>query len=155
MRFLCLFLPLVLCGCVTWAQMDAGLQRLHGRPLSAAIDRLGYPSGERDVAGMKLVTWSTRNSGTMYLPQTATGQATAYNPYTGYTTYTTTTSYLAPMAYNYQCEITMHVNEGGIIVGTQYQGNMGGCSSYIKALDRPDSTSYVGVPMPAEFKSAQ
>ena len=151
-RMLAISCAILLSGCTTWEQLDAGLSQLHGQHLSAAIARFGYPTSEHKIAGSRLLTWSSQNSGVTYLPQTSYGQASAYNPYTGFTTYQTTNTYMAPMPYNYQCQITLRVGDDDTILGSQYQGNLGGCTPYIQALERRPATSEVRVQMPPEFK---
>lgn len=51
-----------LSGCVTFGQMNDGLAALKGQPLSAAIAKIGLPSSEASVAGMKLVKWKAANT---------------------------------------------------------------------------------------------
>ena len=55
-------LILSLAGCVTFGQMNDGLAALKGQPLSAAITKIGLPSSESTVAGMRLVKWKAANT---------------------------------------------------------------------------------------------
>lgn len=128
-------LSALLAGCATWGDMDKGLSALHGSNLAAAVSVLGYPSSESRVAGMRQVIWSSSNSGVMYVPQSSTTTGSAFGT-GGFANYTATTSYMAPMAYNYACTIILRVSDQDVILGHQYQGNMGGCEPYIKALKR-------------------
>lgn len=125
----------LLAGCATWGDMDKGLTALHGSNLATAVSVLGYPSNESRVAGMRQVIWSSSNSGVMYVPQSSTTTGSAYGT-GGFANYTATTSYMAPMAYNYACTIILRVSDQDVILGHQYQGNMGGCGPYINALKR-------------------
>lgn len=122
-----------LAGCTTWGQMDDGLTSLQGQPLDTAVRILGYPSGEQTIAGRRLVVWSSQSTGMMYMPQTATTYGTAYTA-GGYANYNQTTNYATMVPLNNQCKITMEVDGSDIITGYNYDGNMGGCSRYIRAL---------------------
>nr|WP_198982706.1 hypothetical protein [Herbaspirillum sp. ASV7] len=53
---------LSLAGCVTFGQMHDGLTALKGQPLSAAIAKIGLPSSESTVAGMRVVKWKAANT---------------------------------------------------------------------------------------------
>jgi len=143
-------LCLVVAGCATWGQMDRGLNALHGKPLSAAFGALGYPTAENRIAGLRQVIWSSSDSGVLYLPQSSTTYGTLSGP-GGYANYSATTNYVAPMAYNHTCTITLGVSDQNIILGHQYKGNLGGCSPYIKALKKAmknQSPSSVPAPVP-------
>jgi hypothetical protein len=48
----------LLAGCAS-EMMKSGTDRLIGQPLSAAIERLGFPTEERTIAGMKVYVWTT------------------------------------------------------------------------------------------------
>jgi hypothetical protein len=123
-------------GCTTWGQMQKGLQTLNGQPLDAAVRTLGYPNSETNIAGMHLVAWSSNSSGTVFLPQTSNTYGTAYASNGNFATYSGTTSYVVPMQLNYSCTITMQVSPDGVIQGSRYSGNMGGCHPYIQALNQ-------------------
>lgn len=123
----------VLTGCVTFGQMDEGLRNLQGQPLSVAVAKIGYPSSERQVAGMRLVEWGRSSTaiGSMPVTSTTTGYAQAGSQIG---TYGATTTSSAPMLLNFQCHITLEVDAKNIIQGGQYDGNLGGCEPYILAL---------------------
>ncbi|MDR8077848.1 hypothetical protein KPA96_19525 [Burkholderia cenocepacia] len=115
--------------------MEKGLDALRNQPVSTAVQVLGYPAGEREVAGLKIVHWGRQQSGLM--PMTSFGQNSAFGtvgatPF-GYTGSSTSTQYV-PMHFN--CDIDLSIGPGGFIQGYQYAGNIGGCSPYIKALNR-------------------
>lgn len=124
-------------GCATWSDLDQGLRSLHGQPLSVAISKIGYPTDERQIAGMRLVSWSSSKSGIRYVQQSSTTYGTAYSKSEGKTKYSTTTNYMVPQAYRKSCEITLQVSERNIIQASQYQGDIGGCWNYITALKQP------------------
>lgn len=116
-------------GCSTFQDIEAGLAELKGKHISTAINRLGYPSNEQRIAGNKVYTWSTQNSGSYTMPQTNYGTGyvgtTPYN-YT-YTTYNT-------QNYNHFCTIKVIANDSDVILGSEYEGNIGGCGNYASRL---------------------
>lgn len=124
-----------LTGCVTFGQMNQGLSLLVGQPLDTAVDVLGYPSGERTIAGRHLVQWGRSSQGFMPVTNTAQsfGTVAANGRWGTYSGTTTSTSYV-PISYN--CSITVQVDMTDRISGYQYNGNLGGCEPYIKRLNR-------------------
>lgn len=122
---------LTLSGCATFGQMEDGLNGLVGQPLDAAVARIGFPSSERNVAGMRIVEWGRSNSAMIAMPTTATT--------TGYTSsgpFSATTNSTTPVLLNYRCHIALQVDANNIITRYQYEGNLGGCAPYIRALKR-------------------
>lgn len=124
-----------LAGCATWGQMKTGLDSLLDQPLSVAIDRIGYPTGEQTIAGRKLYRWGSSQQSAMYMPTSTTttgsvGTGMTYRPFSA-TTYGGT---YVPV--NYNCEIILEVDSNDIIKRYQYNGNLGGCGPYIKALKK-------------------
>jgi hypothetical protein len=130
-----------LTGCVTFGQMDKGLASLVGEPLDTAVNVLGYPSGERTIAGRHLVQWGRSSQGFMPVVNTAQsfGTVTANGGWGTYSGTTTSTSYV-PISYN--CSITVQVDTADRISGYQYNGNLGGCGAYIKRLNRYRKTHH-------------
>lgn len=120
-------------GCATWGQFDKGLDNLVGSPISAAIDRIGYPNTEQTIAGTKVYRWGRSSQGAIYTPTTSTTYGTVSTA-RGFGTYSATTNggYMTPV--NYNCNLTLVVDENEIIRRYQYEGNLGGCQAYIKAL---------------------
>ena len=57
MRKLIICLGLAAAGCTTTAGMDLKLDGLVNRPVQAAIDRLGPPTGESDIPGGHSYFW--------------------------------------------------------------------------------------------------
>lgn len=55
-------LSMLLAGCATFGQMKDGLDALKGKPISAAVAKLGLPTSESTVAGMHLVKWKAANT---------------------------------------------------------------------------------------------
>lgn len=124
-----------LTGCVTFGQMNQGLDALVGQPLDTAVNVLGYPSGERTIAGRHLVQWGRSAQGFMPVVNTAQtfGTVAANRGWGSYSGTTTSTSYV-PVSYN--CSITLQVDMTDRVSGYQYNGNIGGCGAYIKRLNR-------------------
>lgn len=131
----CAASALLLTGCVTWGQFDQGLDSLVGRPLDDAINVLGMPTEERTVAGRRYIQWGSSSSG--FIP--VTSPSTTYGTVnTGRTfgTYSATTYSAAYVPVEYSCSITLQIGADERIQKTQYEGNLGGCESYIQALNR-------------------
>lgn len=126
---------LTLAGCVSFGQMEKGLDALRNHPVSTAVQVLGYPAGEREAAGLKIVHWGRQQTGLM--PLTSYGQNSGFGT-VGTTPFsyagTSTSTQYVPMHFN--CDIDLSIGPGGYIHGYQYSGNLGGCSAYIKALNR-------------------
>lgn len=120
-------------GCATWGQFDEGLNALMNKPLSTAIEKLGYPSGERTIAGRRLVEWGRSQNTAMYMPTTTTTYGTV-NTNRGFGTYSGTTTGGTFIPMNYNCTVILEVDQNDIVRRYQYEGNLGGCASYIDAL---------------------
>lgn len=132
--FAVLAMPFALSGCMTWGSFNERLTNLGGNSIDVAIDRLGYPSDERTIAGRHLFTWSTSSSGVVFMPQTSYSTATAYNRF-GTTTATGTTTSYAPMPVSYGCQVILEVDGNNRITRYQYSGNIGGCQGYWRRLE--------------------
>ncbi|MCY0855751.1 hypothetical protein [Cupriavidus sp. D39] len=141
--------PLLLTACVTFGQMDDGLRKLSGRSIDDAISVLGYPDGERDIAGRHLYVWGNSSTSTVLMPQSQTtyGNVTSNR---GYANYSSTSYSSVPVAINQRCEIILEVDYAKRITKWQYQGNLGGCRPYIQRLNElpeaPVSTFQSGKP---------
>jgi hypothetical protein len=92
--------PLLLAACVTPGQFREGIDSLNGKPVSVAVDKLGLPTSEQTVAGMRLVKWSVVSGS------------------------------------EYQCTVTLQIDDQNIIRRGSGDGNLGGCENYIRALKR-------------------
>lgn len=126
-------LPVALAGCMTWSGFNEQLGGLVGEPLDLVIQRLGYPNGERQIAGHHVYIWSSNSTGIISMPQTTYGTATAFNRFGTTTAYGSSTSYV-PMTVGYNCEILLEVDMSNRIRSYQYNGNIGGCSPYWRRL---------------------
>lgn len=130
-----LTLPALLSGCMTWSAFGDSLQNLVGDPIDTAINKIGYPNAERTIAGHHIYTWASNATGVLTVPQTSFGTATAYGPAGSATAYGTSTTFAAmPVAYH--CEIDLEVDMENRIQAYQFNGNVGGCMRYYRALKK-------------------
>ncbi|MGC1497815.1 MAG: hypothetical protein WA790_18570 [Sulfitobacter sp.] len=136
---------LLLSACTTFEDIDQGLSLLEGRPIDDLIGILGFPDGEQNIAGRKLVVWSSSQNVTTVTPVTnySSGTANAYG--TGgyaYGTYSGTTTSYVPSTVNYNCTIKVQIDRANRIVGHDFEGNIGGCERYAQAIRNalPSST---------------
>lgn len=130
----------ILSGCATFGQMEDGLHGLIGQDVSAAVNVLGFPSSEREIAGMKLVEWGRSNSAAIMMPTTSTTTGYAQSGVRTATFSSATTS-AVPMNLNFQCHIALQVDSNNVIRRYQYEGNLGGCAPYIRALKQSADNS--------------
>ncbi|WP_336983928.1 hypothetical protein [Cedecea sp. HN178] len=130
MKKIFLLSALTLTGCVTFAQMDEGLNSLKGKDKKVAFEVLGYPSQEQTFDDVKVYTWvnSVNDIAPLSSPQLTTG--TVGNSFFNATT--TKTDYV-PITYN--CKIQIATNTDGVIKSYDFDGNMGGCETYIHRLN--------------------
>lgn len=127
-KILTITLIAILPSCVM-SNIDEGLTALTGKPISTAVQVLGYPDQERRFQNDKIYIWSTSFQGTYTTPETAT--TTGYiggTPVYGTTTYNTT------QTANYSCLIKIITGTNGLIKNWEYNGNPGGCGSYASRL---------------------
>ncbi|MBS1167435.1 MAG: hypothetical protein H6R00_3460 [Proteobacteria bacterium] len=119
----------VLAGCSTFADIEAGLADLRGKPIDAAVYQLGYPTNKITISGENVYTWSNQNSGSYTMPQNNIGYGYAGTiPFSyNYTTYQT-------QSYDYYCIITIVTDEKDVIIKAGYEGNIGGCTRYSRRL---------------------
>lgn len=120
-------------GCASWGDMKRGLDGLLGKPLDAAIAKLGYPTAEQTIAGRKLYRWQVSEQSTIVTPTVATttgtvGAGLGSVPYS----VRTTSAIVEPVVYH--CQIVLEVDKMEIVQRYQYDGNLGGCESYITRL---------------------
>lgn len=119
-------------GCATWKQMDQGLSGLQGQSINAAISKIGYPSSEQTIAGRKLYRWGASQQSAVYMPTSSYSYGTIGTN----TPYSNNTTGGAYVPVNYNCSITLEADSNDVIIGYQYNGNLGGCEPYIKALKK-------------------
>jgi hypothetical protein len=120
----------LLTACAT-AQLDAGLKGLVGENIHEAINRLGYPDGQRTVMGDTVYIWSTNRNVAMPMNTTTTTTgAVGTTPYYG----TTTGMTFVPMTF--ACTVQIATDANGAIKSYQWEGNQGGCRRYARGFSR-------------------
>jgi hypothetical protein len=100
-------LSCLLAGCVYALGMPEKLQPLKGQNIRVAIERLGYPTEQREVLGDTVYTWSTLG------PVVAN-------------------SFMVGQLY---CVIEVGTDSAGTIKEAHFHGNAG-CGPYARALSR-------------------
>lgn len=123
------FMLVVLAGCQTFENMEAGLGSLRGQPYQAAFDVLGFPDAENTIAGKRVFTWGSRNSGSYTVPTFNSNTAYVNGTPIYVQTQGSRTEY-----YDYHCRIDIIVGSGGLIEHYKFDGNIGGCEKYSRAL---------------------
>lgn len=118
-RIASLLLALALSGCASggFGTMDGIMASWAGASVDEVIAQWGYPAGERDVAGRKLLYW-TREVST-FMPGIASSTS-AYNPVAG-AVQTTTTFSGGGMA-NWSCTRILEIKDDKV-KGWQWEGN--------------------------------
>lgn len=96
---------------------------------SEVFRALGYPNAQQSFGGDTVYVWGRSAAGTMFVPQTSTTTG-----YVGRTPIYGTTTTMQPVALNYNCTIRVIVGETRVAKSWEYDGNIGGCSEYIKRL---------------------
>lgn len=119
-----------LAGCVDQA-MNQGLGGLVGQNIRAAVSRLGYPDGKREMLGNTIYVWNTNRS--IILPVPTSTTTTGYVGPLPVSGTTTGTAYI-PQSYN--CTLQIGTDQAGTIINYQWAGNTGGCARYANALKR-------------------
>ncbi|WP_025442277.1 hypothetical protein [Vibrio parahaemolyticus] len=131
MRKACLLVVLLLLsGCVTFGQLERGLDYMMGESDSVAFNVLGYPSGKQEFGSDTVYYWFINNSGVVFVPQTSTTYGSV-----GTTSFYGTTSYSQAVPVNYSCQIKLIADSYGVLTRWEYNGNIGGCKSYIKRVN--------------------
>ncbi|WP_298356022.1 hypothetical protein [uncultured Litoreibacter sp.] len=137
MRLLIAFALTVLASCTTFEDIDDGLDVMRGQKIDTLISILGYPAGERTVAGRRLVVWNTDRTFTTTTPVTTynSGNASAYGSggY-AYGNYSGTSTTYVPTTVNYNCTILVEIDKSNRILSHQFEGNIGGCERYATSL---------------------
>lgn len=131
-KLLVLFPLLLLSACVT-DQLNSGFDRLRGKPISVAIDKLGVPTSERRLAGRHVYTWMTSKLIATY--QTTNNFTTGSVPDgSDKKKYTATSVGGTTGQANASCKIEVEVDDQGYIRNASYDGDLGACGKYADAL---------------------
>lgn len=128
---LTLLAVLALAGCATanvQADMDAGLQRLMGRDVHTAIDVLGYPTSQTEIAGDTVYDWYVEREGVVSAP------ANSYQVGAGGQVKTTYANAYVPA--RWQCKVRLAVLAGGDRLGRyEYDGHVKACLPLVNRLE--------------------
>lgn len=120
---------MLIVGCVSTADMNAGLQKLDGKPIKEAVRILGYPDSQRMIAGDNVYTWRASRTQTYSTPQIAQTSG-----YLGNTPVYGTTTYSSQESINLHCVLNIATDKKGFIKNYNYSGNRGGCRRYAQIL---------------------
>lgn len=132
-------------GCITNQAFSERLNSLVGEPIEEAISKLGYPTGERRVAGHHVYVWSVDRSETIFVPQQSYASGYSTGRY-GMTTYHATATTMQALPVNYACEIDLEVDMENRVKSFQFSGNQGGCRPFYYRLRAEQRTcvTYAG-----------
>jgi hypothetical protein len=120
-------------GCTTFQDVENNLRVFKGQPLDYAIEQIGLPSRELNIAGRKVYIWENASSGS-YMSQAPMTTTTRV----GFQTVNTYGSVPVVQNYSYECKISMEVDKSNVVSRIEYEGNLGGCERYGKlGLDKP------------------
>ena len=137
-KYLILGLSLFLSACSTVRQdMDNGLSAMPDKHIDTLISKIGFPTGEREIAGRKLYVWDVNHTVSYALPTTSSTTGTMNTFGLGgnaFGTYSGTTTNWIPQVSTYHCTINVEVDDADIILTVEYSGNSGGCKRYAAAL---------------------
>lgn len=126
-----LLCALALAGCLSFNAFDEGLAGFKGRPVSEAFDALGYPDGQQQFGEETVYTWGSSYTGVAFSPSTTTTSGAI-----GSTPFRATTTGTAAVPVSYECTIKMIVGPDQVVRKYQWEGNRGGCESYMRRLQR-------------------
>lgn len=118
----------LLCACA-FSVMEKGLNSITGQHVDVAIDALGLPSGEMNIAGRRVLVWSTQRN--MVLPQTTSSNTTGTF---GTTPDRSATTYSGYSTTRLSCEIKMTIDTSDRIQTWEFEGNQGACQTYADRL---------------------
>jgi hypothetical protein len=100
--------------------MDGIMQSWVGSHVDEVINQWGYPSGERNVAGRRLVVWQEDVQLTMPATTNTTGTVNTY----GNTAYVqATTNTWGGGTSTWSCARILELNSINVVVGWEYRGN--------------------------------
>ena len=118
-----------LTACVSFANMDAGLQRLMGHDVHDAIDVIGYPTSQAEIAGDTVYDWYVQSNGMIYQPTST--YTTGYVGSTAVSGQTYSGTYV-PMQWS--CKVRMAARDGRL-VRWEYNGQRAACAPIIRQLE--------------------
>lgn len=118
-------------GCSTFTDIQDGLGVMIGKPVSTAIEVLGYPTNKMEIGSDEVYIWNIDRTEVDYVPQTATttGQV-------GATKFSSSTTYSQAQIYQSVCTVRVISGRNGLIKNWDFSGNISGCQSFSERLDR-------------------
>lgn len=124
-----LLLGLLLTACATsFDTFDRALPKLKGQNIKVAINYLGIPDQEYEIAGKKVYVWSTTGTNPFPTAITTTTDGTAGNkPFKA----TSTTYAYDPTPLGCKVKIA---TDNEIVTNIEYDGNNGPCFKYSDRL---------------------
>lgn len=128
---------LALAGCANFEALDAGLDTLKGQNRDVAIQRLGFPDDQKEIAGKDVYIWTT--GGTFYQPGSYFGGCS--DRYGGIRSMSCV-GFMPSTTYAF-CEIRVIADKSGTIVDTERRGDAATCEQYANRLQ-------AGVPISAK-----
>ncbi|PRZ51195.1 hypothetical protein BX589_12036 [Paraburkholderia fungorum] len=133
-RKIALLALLPLAACVS-NQLHSGWERLRGQPIDVAIDKLGVPNSERTIAGHHVYTWSTSQTVATFEPENSftTGTVTSGSGTAHYSGVTTGGTFVPT---KFSCKIDIEVDSKEVMERMSYEGSLGGCSRYTRAMNQ-------------------
>jgi hypothetical protein len=128
-----LIVLLCLSACAT-ATIEKGVPYFIGKDISFAIEYLGYPDEEMNLAGKKVYVWknsfSHTSSMTVFKPQYTTA-STPFGPVSSFTSVQDE----VPISIDGDCRIRL-ITTNKKVVGAEFEGNEAGCAKYSDRLQR-------------------
>ena len=130
-----LLLSLALTACTTFQDIDEGLGKFKGKHIESLIDVIGYPTYQHTVGTHDLYIWDSSEEVAIVMPIT-TYTAGTFVPYDGsfnINSGTSATAYV-PQTFNYECKISVEVDDEDKIIKWQLDGDSDGCYQVAQAL---------------------
>lgn len=117
----------------TFGTLESGLDKHQGLSIQTLIQSIGYPTAQQNIAGRKLYIWNSSQTVSYSMPTTSNSSGTVYSG-TSSGTYNSSSTIWVPTTANYNCRITIEVDESDKIINNYWEGNVGGCERYAKAF---------------------
>jgi len=121
-------------SCSTFQDISDGLDRYNGQHIDYLIDVIGYPSYQQKFGSRELYVWDSSRQVTLSMPKTVYHSGSVSSGNGGYGTYGGTSTVTEQQTYNYNCKISVEVNDDQRIIGNNFEGNIGGCERYARAF---------------------
>lgn len=122
---------LSLAACASFGDFNKGLNSLIGQPIAVAINKLGYPTTQQNIAGDTVYRWNRTATGITSSPSYTIGTVNVGN-----VGYSTSAQNISLDETTYSCALTLGTDSKGVIKNYSYDGNLGGCGPYITALNK-------------------